>query len=70
MFLAQLLVSLSGLPGWLDTPDRSSSSSYRVVQDVWEVYRDVLGVVPEQVVLALRDAASRTSVDDFLVYLE
>ena len=50
---------------WLDTPDRSSSSSSRVVQDVWDVYRDVLGVVPEQVVLALRDAASRSSVDDF-----
>ena len=50
---------------WLDTPDRSSSSSSRIVQDVWDVYRDVLGVVPEQVVLALRDAASRSSVDDF-----
>ena len=33
---------------WLDTPDRSSSSSTRVVQDVWDVYRDELGVVPEQ----------------------
>ena len=50
---------------WLDTPDRSSSSSSRVVQDVWDVYRDVLGVVPEEVVLALRDAASRSAVDDF-----
>ena len=50
---------------WLDTPDRSSSSSSRVVQDVWDVYRDVLGVVPEQVIHALRDAASRSSVDDF-----
>ena len=28
---------------WLDTPDRSSSSSTRVVQDVWDVYRDELG---------------------------
>ena len=55
---------------WLDTPDRSSSSSTRVVQDVWDIYRDVLGVVPEEVVLALRDAVSRSSVDDFLVYLE
>ena len=27
--------------------------------------RDVLGVVPEQVIRALRDAASRSSVDDF-----
>ena len=50
---------------WLDTPDRSSSSSTRVVQDVWDVYREELGVVPEDVVLALRDAVSRSSVDDF-----
>ena len=50
---------------WLDTPDRSSSSSTRIVQDVWDIYRDELGVVPEEVVLALRDAASRSSVDDF-----
>ena len=50
---------------WLDTPDSSSSSSSRAVQDVWDVYRDVLGVVPEQVIHALRDAASRSSVDDF-----
>ena len=28
---------------WLDIPDRSSSSSTRVVQDVWDVYRDELG---------------------------
>ena len=50
---------------WLDTPDRSSSSSSRIVQDVWDVYRDVLGVVPDEVVRALRDAASRSAVDDF-----
>ena len=49
----------------MDTPDRSSSSSSRIVQDVWDVYRDVLGVVPDDVVDALRDAASRSSVDDF-----
>ena len=35
------------------------------VQDVWDVKRDELGVVPNDVVLALRDAASRCSVDDF-----
>ena len=29
---------------WLETPGRSSSSSTRVVQDVWDVYRDELGV--------------------------
>ena len=37
----------------------------RIVQDVWDVYRDVLGVVPDDVVLALRDAVSRSAVDDF-----
>ena len=50
---------------WLDTPDRSSSSTSRIVQDVWDVYRDVLGTVPDNVVLALRDAASRSAIDDF-----
>ena len=50
---------------WLDTPDRSSSTPSRVVQDVWDVYRDVLGVVPDDVVLALRVAVSRSAVDDF-----
>ena len=49
----------------LDTPDRSSSSSTRVVQDVWDVCREELGVVPEDVVLALGDAVSRSSVGDF-----
>ena len=39
---------------WLDIHDRSSSSSSRLVQDVWDVYRDELGVVPDDVVLALR----------------
>ena len=43
---------------WLDIPDRSSSSSTSSVQDVWDIYRDVLGAVPEEVVLALRDAVS------------
>ena len=50
---------------WLDTPDRSSSSSSRVVQDVWDVYRDVLGVVPDEVVRSLRDDATRSAIDDF-----
>ena len=50
---------------WLDTPDRSSSSSSRVVQDVWDIYRSELGVVPAEVVLALRNAVSRCSVGDF-----
>ena len=50
---------------WLDTPDRSSSSSTRMVQNVWDIYREELGVVPDDVILALRDAVSRSSVDDF-----
>ena len=55
---------------WLGTPDRSSSSSTRVVQDVWDVYRNELETVPDEVVLALRDAASRSSVDDFCLEQE
>ena len=65
MLLARLLVNLFGLHvGWtlliglLRLPPR-------VVQDVWDIYRDVLGTVPDNVVLALRDAASRSAVDDF-----
>ena len=50
---------------WLDAPDRSSSSSTRVVQDVWDIHREELGVVPEDVVLALWDTVSGSSVDDF-----
>ena len=50
---------------WLDTPDRSSSSAARVVQVVWDVYREELQVVPAKVVLPLWDAVSRSSVDDF-----
>ena len=50
---------------WLDTLDRSSSSSTRIVQDVWDIYRDELGVVPNDVTIALRDAVTRSAVDDF-----
>ena len=50
---------------WLDTPDKSYSSATRIVQDVWDVFWDGLGVVPAEVVLALRDAVSRSSEDDF-----
>ena len=48
-----------------DTPDRTSSAVSRAVQDVWDVKRDDLGTVPPDVVLALRDAVSRSNVDDF-----
>ena len=50
---------------WIDTPDRSSSSVSRAVQDAWDVYRDELRVVLPDVVLALRDAVSTSSADDF-----
>ena len=38
---------------WLDTRDRFFSSSSRIVQDVWDIHKDVhvLGVVPDDVVL-------------------
>ena len=49
----------------MDTPGRSSSSAVRVVQDVWDVKRDEFWVVPLDVVLAHRDAVSRSAVDDF-----
>ena len=38
---------------WSDIPDRSSSFSSRVVQDVCDVYRHALGLVPAEVVIAL-----------------
>ena len=36
-----------------------------MVRGVWGIFWEGLGVVPEDVVLALRDAVSRSSVDDF-----
>ena len=50
---------------WIDTPDSSSSSVARVVQDAWDIIGDELAAVPPDVVLALRDAASRSSANDF-----
>ena len=50
---------------WIDTPDRSSSSVARVVQDAWDICMDEFAAVPPDVVLALRDAVSRSCVDDF-----
>ena len=49
---------------WIDAPDGPSSSVSRAVQDAWDVYREELGVVPPDVVLALRDAVSRSNVHD------
>ena len=47
---------------WIDTPDGSSSSVSRAVQDAWDIYREELGVVPPDVVLAIRDAVAGSSV--------
>ena len=65
MLLARLLVSLFGLlVGW--TPLIGLLHlRHALFKMSWDVYRDVLGVVPEEVVGALRDAASRSAVDDF-----
>ena len=38
---------------WIDPPDGSSSSLPRAVLDAWDIYRQELGVVPPDVVLAL-----------------
>lgn len=47
---------------WIDTPDGSSSSASRAVQDAWDIYREELEVVPPDVVLAIRDAVAGSSV--------
>ena len=44
---------------WIDTPDRSSSSSSKAVQDIWDIFREDLGVVPPDLISALRDAFDR-----------
>ena len=67
ILLALRSVSRSAPACWFDTPDWSSSSVARVVQDAWDVYRDELAAVPPDVVLALRDAVSMSSVDDFWI---
>ena len=38
---------------WIDTPDRSSSSVSRAVQDAWDVYRTEIDVVPPDVVFVM-----------------
>ena len=66
MLLARLLVSPSGLhAGWTLLIGLLRHPLVFIVQDVCDIYRDVLGIVPDDVVLALRDAASRSAVDDF-----
>ena len=53
------------LARWIDTPDRSSGSVTRSVQDAWHVYREELAVVLPDTVDALRGAHDRSSVDEF-----
>ena len=54
------------LPSWLDTPDSVLARRPIVLSRMRGIFIDnELGVVPEEVVLALRDAGSRSSVDDF-----
>ena len=50
---------------WIDTPDRSSSSTTGIVQDAWDIYGEELEVVPHELVHRLRVAYDRSSVDDF-----
>ena len=47
---------------WIHTPNGSSSSVARTLQDAWDIE---LGLVLPDVVLVLRDAVSRSCVDDF-----
>ena len=46
----------------IDTPDRSSSSATRAVQDAWDVSWEELEVVPNELVHRLRAACDRSSV--------
>ena len=58
--------SLFGLlAGWTLLIGLSGSSASRVVQDMWDVYREDLGSVPPDLVLALRSAFDRNCVDEF-----
>ena len=44
---------------WIDTPDRSPSSVSKAVQDAWDINREKLEVVPQELVLMLRSAYDR-----------
>ena len=50
---------------WVDTLDRAASSASKVVQDIWDIYREELRTVPPDLVLALRLAFEKKSVDEF-----
>ena len=38
---------------WIDIPDRSASSSSQVVQDIWDIYNEELGIVLPGIIPAL-----------------
>ena len=44
---------------WVDCPDRSSSPKSEVWQDIWDIYREELGVVPLHLILAFRAVFDR-----------
>ena len=50
---------------WVDTPGTSAFSASKVVQDIWDIYREELGTVPPDLVLALRSAFDSNCVDEF-----
>ena len=50
---------------WVDTLDRSSLSESEIVHDSGNIYRKELGVVPPDLILALRAAFVNGSVDEF-----
>ena len=52
---------------WIDTRDRSSSSSTRAVQDAWDIFWEELGVVPPDLILTLRNEYGRSDVDGFWI---
>ena len=66
---AEFLVFFScqplGLARWIVSPERSSGSVTRSVQDPWHVYWEELAVVLPDTVDALRGAHDRSSVDEF-----
>ena len=59
-------LSLYGLLAWVDTLGRSASSASKVVQDVWDIYREELGTALPVLVLAPRSAFDRKCVNEFL----
>ena len=65
MLLALRFASLSGLLVGLTLPIGPPLRLHGLSKMAWDVERDELGVVPPDVVLALRHAVSRSSVNDF-----